>query len=203
MMTDTLTFLLASLALAATPGPANTLLFTSGAVASMRRSLWLLQASLLGYMIAITVLVVALGPALAANPGLKLALQVVCALNLVLAARSLWCRNALDAGLISARKMFSLTLLNPKAFIFAFTILPGDPLGAYAAQLPWLGTLMLVIGAVELGWIVAGRAVSKGLLGPISAPMCCRAGAVVISGFAALLTCSVISSGLALAGISY
>jgi threonine/homoserine/homoserine lactone efflux protein len=202
-MTEILPFVLASLALSATPGPANALLFTSGALAGLRRSLALLMASALGYAIAITLLVVVLGPAVASNPGLKLALQVICVVNLVLAARSLWKRSALDGGIITMRRMFGLTVLNPKAFIFAFTILPYDPLGGSADLLPWLGLLLLLIGGAELAWIGAGRAVHKGILGPISVPLCCRAGATVIAGFAAVLTWSVVASGLALAGLPY
>lgn len=202
MITDTLTFVLAAVALSATPGPANTLLFTSGAVAGMRRSLLLLQASVLGYLVSITALAVVLGPLLAANPGLKLAVQFACVVNLVLAARGLWRRKALEAGLMSWRRMFGTTLLNPKAFIFAFTILPGGQ-ADHAAQLPWLGAVLLVIGAAELGWIGAGKVAARGLSGPSGAQLACRIGAVAIGGFAMLLTWSVVSSGLALACLHY
>jgi threonine/homoserine/homoserine lactone efflux protein len=202
-MTDTLSFILAALALSATPGSANALLFASGASVDMRRCLMLVQAGVLGYMTAILVLLVVLGPALAANPGLKLALQAVCVGNMLFSARGLWARDALGAGTISARTLFGITLCNPKAFIFAFTLLPNDPSVDLLAKLPWLALLLAVIGAVELAWASLGKAVRQGLLGPISVPLCCRAGAVAIAGLAVPLTGSVISSGLALAGLHH
>jgi threonine/homoserine/homoserine lactone efflux protein len=202
-MTDTLSFILAALALSATPGSANALLFASGASVDMRRCLTLVQAGVLGYTTAILVLLVILGPALAANPSLKLVLQIACVGNMLLSARGLWVRDALEAGSISARTLFGITLCNPKAFIFAFTLLPSDPSVGLLAKLPWLLLLLVVIGVVELGWATLGNAVRKGLLGPISVPFCCRAGAVVIAGLAVPLTGSVISSGLALAGLHH
>ena len=202
-MTDTLSFILAALALSATPGSANALLFASGASTDMRQCLTLVRAGVLGYMTAILALLVVLGPALAANPGLKLALQAFCAGNMLLSARGLWCRDALGAGSITAGTLFGITLCNPKAFIFAFTLLPSDPSVSLFAKLPWLALLLLVIGAAELGWASLGKAIRNGLLGPISVPLCCRAGAVVIAGLAVPLTGSVISSGLTLAGIHY
>ncbi len=179
------------------------MLFASGALTDTRRSLGLVQAGVLGYMIAITLLVVVFGPALASYPGLKLVLQAACAGNLILSARGMWGRKALDANVMSWRAMFSITLLSPKAFTFAFTLIPADPLSGYAAKLPWIALLLLLIGGAELAWIGLGKAVSRGLFGPISIPFCWRVGAVAITGFAAVLTYSIVASGLALAGLHH
>lgn len=57
-----LTFFTATCFLLAMPGPTNTLLATSGAGIGIARSLHLLAAELCGYLAAITLLRLALGP---------------------------------------------------------------------------------------------------------------------------------------------
>ena len=64
-MTDEFSFIIAAVALLATPGPTNTLLATSGAASGFRKSLVLLLVEFLGYLIAIAVLITAMGPIVA------------------------------------------------------------------------------------------------------------------------------------------
>ena len=66
-------------------------------------------------------------------------------------------RRAINAGgAITFPRVFVTTLLNPKAIIFSFTLLPqrGD-IGELA---PWLSMLSLQIVTVGLGWILLGHA---------------------------------------------
>jgi threonine/homoserine/homoserine lactone efflux protein len=194
---DALAFALASLALLATPGPTNTLLLTSGAVAGFRSSLGLLWAELLGYLLAIATLMVVLEPLLASHGGLKLALQAACAGYLVFTARGLWIRAEVSRGkIVGFDKVFVTTLLNPKAFIFALTIIPGDQLDGFVTRLPWLAALSVMIVAVGMCWIYAGAAVRTAPGNWLSAAACCRAGAVVLMAFAALLSWSAMASAL-------
>ncbi|MDU6750805.1 MAG: hypothetical protein E6447_24460, partial [Bradyrhizobium sp.] len=65
---DLLTFVLSTAALLATPGPTNTLLATAGASRGARASAHLLLAELAGYLLAILLLRVVLGPVLATAP---------------------------------------------------------------------------------------------------------------------------------------
>ena len=67
-MTDPLLFILAVLTILGTPGPTNTLLATGGAVDGVGRSLPLLLGELTGYLVAIAVIRVVLGPVIAAYP---------------------------------------------------------------------------------------------------------------------------------------
>ena len=89
-MTDEFSFIIVALALLATPGPTNTLLATSGAASGFRKSLVLLFGEFLGYMIAIAVLIAAMGPIIARAPNFGLALRIVSGLYLLHVAWKLW-----------------------------------------------------------------------------------------------------------------
>jgi threonine/homoserine/homoserine lactone efflux protein len=196
---EILSFALTALALLATPGPTNTLLFTSGAVAGCRRSLPLLAGELLGYQLTIGTLIVVLGPALASHLGLKLALQALCGGFLIHAARGLWMRSAASAKeAVGFREVFLTTLLNPKGFIFASTVIPGDPLTSFPLRLPWLAALSVLIIGVGSTWIYAGTAMQRRTSVWLSGVFCCRAGAVALMAFAGLLWWSAVSSALSL-----
>jgi threonine/homoserine/homoserine lactone efflux protein len=198
---DLLTFTLASLALLATPGPTNTLLFTSGAVAGPRRSLALLGAELAGYMVSINLLIAVVGPLMARHGGLKLALQVACAAYLVVAARSLWVHGAGKADeAVGFGRVFVTTLLNPKGFIFAFAIIPGGPEAGLLARLPWLMALAAIIACAGGSWIYAGAVIRQARAGDAGGALFCRIGAVALMAFAALLSWSAVASALDLYG---
>jgi threonine/homoserine/homoserine lactone efflux protein len=155
---EQLTFIAAALSLLATPGPTNTLLATSGAEAGLRRSLPLLGAELVGYLVAILLLRALIGPLMAANPHFAAALRGVVVVYLLYLAWALWRRGARAinvGGAITFPRVFVTTLLNPKAIIFSFTLLPqrGD-IGELA---PWFSMLSLQIVTVGLGWILLGH----------------------------------------------
>ena len=143
-MTDELSFIIAAVALLATPGPTNTLLATSGAALGFRKSLVLLLGEFLGYMIAIAFLIAAMGPIVARAPNFGLALRIASGLYLLHVAWKLWGHTEemlLRKGGVSLRQVFVATLLNPKALIFAFAIIPFGSTGDIWKSAPWLATL--------------------------------------------------------------
>ena len=71
-----LTFFTATCFLLAMPGPTNTLLATSGAGIGISRSLHLLAAELFGYLAAIALLRLALGPVVSGIPLAAVVLRV-------------------------------------------------------------------------------------------------------------------------------
>jgi hypothetical protein len=115
----------------------------------VRRSLPLLCAELAGYPAAIAGYAVILGPALASRPELTVVLRAGCVAYLIWAALSLWrLPEASRADPVGFDTVLVTTLLNPKAFIFAFTIIPASAEASLASLLPWLGGLALMIGLV-------------------------------------------------------
>ena len=77
------------------------------------------------------------------------------------------------------------TLLNPKALIFAFTLLPLDSPLTWAGIVPWLGGLSSLIVTVGACWIAIGASLRLG--SPQFGPQLgCRVGSValvVLAGF--------------------
>lgn len=190
-MTNPLLFIAAVLTLLGTPGPTNTLLATSGAVAGLRRSLALLVAELAGYLLAIATIRIVLGPVIHAYPLLGAALKITVALYLALIAVRLWRRSgALTASAVtvSMRSVFVTTLLNPKALIFALSIIPAEH-----TQLLWFFVAFaLAVPSVGFFWILVGRAIGAAT-GEKHPGLVQRIASVALVGFAGLIAASVFS----------
>jgi threonine/homoserine/homoserine lactone efflux protein len=198
-MTDEFTFVIGALALLATPGPTNTLLATSGATSGFRKSLVLLCGELSGYLIAIAVLIAAIGPIVALMPGVAFALRIAVGLYLLRAAWKLWRHTDMSLPgqrVITIQQVFVTTLLNPKAIIFAFTLIPFGGSGDLARSVPWIGILSLLIVMIGACWIAAGAAVQSSVKGGAGAQACCRVGAIALMLFAALIGGNAIAASL-------
>ncbi|MGY3448536.1 LysE family translocator [Bradyrhizobium sp. USDA 4353] len=191
---DIPTFLAASIALLATPGPTNTLLATAGASRGVSASVRLLLAELTGYLLAILALRVVLGPALAAMPMIGHVLRIAVVLYLLHLAVALWRHGgggSSDAMPVTLRRVFVTTLLNPKAIIFAFTLLPAESGAAHL--LPFVIALGLSIATIGCGWIVLGASLRHGLSGVVPARLGYRCSAAAL----ALLACVILAPALA------
>ncbi|MGO4737116.1 LysE family translocator [Bosea sp. 2KB_26] len=184
-----LAFIAVCASLLGTPGPTNTLLATSGAEVGWRRSASLLAAELLGYLLAIAVLRLGLGPFIASRPIVATVLQAVVALYLVYLAMALWRRSSLPLAQgrsITFALVFLTTLLNPKGLIFAFTLLPAAPAG-FSALLPWLAVLSAEIVAIGFGWVLLGSTLQRSLQDPAKARLGYRASAAVLGLLASMM----------------
>lgn len=185
-MEEPFLFVLAVLAILGTPGPTNTLLATSGATAGVRASLPLVPAEAAGYLIAILVLGLVLGPVVAGSPVLAAALRLAVGCYLLLLAARLWRRGGAAftrGGVVTPRQIFTTTLLNPKAIVFALGVVP---FGAPRPHLYLLGfTAMLV--AVALCWIGAGAALGRAAAGAGRTALVPRVGAAAVALFALVL----------------
>jgi threonine/homoserine/homoserine lactone efflux protein len=191
-MRDPLLFGLAVAAILGVPGPTNTLLAAAGASVGFRRGALMIPAEAAGYLIAICALGFALGPVITAMPAVAIALRLAVACYLFLLARQLWRQGATAAALahspVKPRQLFVATLLNPKALVFAFGIIPfGTPdVAAYLA-----GFAALAVTAA-LGWVGIGAALGRVATGAGRRALIPRVGAVVIGGFATMLVTSLV-----------
>jgi threonine/homoserine/homoserine lactone efflux protein len=187
-MNDILAFTLGAVALLATPGPTNTLLATAGATRGVKSSLPLLLGEAAGYVVAIIMLRAAVGPFVAAEPAFGQILSWLVCAYLVYVSLSLWRRSTLPLDVakpVTLPNVFIATLLNPKAIVFAFTVLPHTGSIDPVTLAPWLAALVVLIALAGGSWIMLGAAVIKG--SGHSPRLGYRAGAVALLVFAMLL----------------
>lgn len=186
-MESLLPFVLAVLALLATPGPTNTLMAAAGAQRGVGQSLPLLAGELGGYLIAITVWIELVGAAAAAQPLVPVIAKFVAAAFLLWSAWKLWA-NAGHADLaqrgITLGRVFATTLINPKGLVFAFAIFPHV---GFVARLPYLGVFAALVIATAVGWMTLGTVAAHSSVGLLTSSRVERITAVALAVFATLL----------------
>lgn len=188
-MTDPILFIFAVLTLLGTPGPTNTLLATSGAMAGVRRSLPLLGGELAGYLIAVAAIRIVLGPVIHAYPLIGIGLKIAVVLYLGWVAIRLWRQNEALAGAqtVGVRSVFITTLLNPKALIFALSIIPAE----HPALVWFIVAFAVAVPSVGFAWIMVGRAIGAAS-GEKNAGIVRRVASVALVGFAGVIAASVL-----------
>ena len=188
-MPGTLLFITMSLGLLLVPGPTNTLLAVGGAATGLRRSWVLMPAALCGYLCAIHVLAFIAGPFVQGSPAVQLTLRIVLALYLLWLGVALWRSEvtALPTQAVTPGRVFLVTLLNPKALVFAFVVLPPLSEGRWMETTPWLAGLSVMIAISSLAWISLGAAIAGGRMLRPYARLIPRAGSVVLAAFAVVI----------------
>jgi threonine/homoserine/homoserine lactone efflux protein len=184
-VTTPLSFTLAAFILLAVPGPTNTLLWIGGAERGARRALPLALAEVAGYATAIMLILFLLQPLLEAVPWLRQALSLVVACYVLVLAQRLWRplhNTPTTPTQITVAKVYAVTLLNPKAFVLALSILPASNPGLHWYLLALAGIIL----SVGSGWVVLGALVGAAV-GAGNVLMLKRVSAVVLAGFASLL----------------
>jgi threonine/homoserine/homoserine lactone efflux protein len=189
-MTSLSHFTLAVLLLLLVPGPTNTLLLTAGTTHGLRKSLPLLAAEALGYLVTVHLLIFLNGLLIEQVSAAKPAIQIACALYLVFLAVRIWLGSfsaAQTPRAISFWDVLITTLLNPKAFILAFVIVPYafDTNWRFAA--PYFACMMATIVSAGLAWVALGALVKSGLVVSVPSTIIQRVSAVALVLFAGLL----------------
>ncbi|SFI18871.1 LysE family translocator [Bradyrhizobium sp. cf659] len=183
-----LTFFTATCFLLAMPGPTNTLLATSGAGIGISRSLHLLAAELFGYLAAIALLRLALGPVVSGIPLAAVVLRVAVSVYILGLAVMLWRVNARElrgGAVVTFRQVLITTLLNPKAMVFAFLLLQLQ--AGLFELLPWLGMIALQIVTAGAAWIAFGATLGGGARRLGHPEIITRAGAVTLVAVTGLI----------------
>jgi len=143
---------LALLALLLAPGPTNTLVMLAGAERGFLPALRLIPVEVAAYLSAVLPFLW-IGAAFPAEAAMVRPLVALLAANWVLRlAWVMWQAPPVTGGvqMVTARRLFVTTLLNPKAIIMGVVLLPA------AEDTPRLAILTTLIAAVASVWALAG-----------------------------------------------
>ena len=170
-----------------TPGPTNTLLASSGIQVGLRKSLLLIPAEAIGYIIAISAWGMLIGKVSTTLPLLPTFLKLLSAGYIVFLAVKLWRtadqKVALNQPTIRPRELLCATLLNPKALLFASAIFP---VAAWKSQELYVAHMSAFVGLIlpiALFWISVGAALATNKVKWLSQSKLQRTASVVLVSF--------------------
>jgi threonine/homoserine/homoserine lactone efflux protein len=181
-----------------TPGPTNTLLASSGVQVGIRRSLALIPAVALGYVLAISIWGLLIGRLSAVAAWLPSLLKLLSAAYMVYLSCRLW-RSAqqssqgLQQAAVSPPILLLTTLLNPKALLFASAVFP---VGVWQHASMWfahMSVFLALILPIALLWMTVGALLIKRPTAWLNQVTLQRTASVVLFGFSIPLSLSVIS----------
>nr|MBP8207471.1 LysE family transporter [Acinetobacter sp.] len=170
-----------------TPGPTNTLLASSGIQVGLRKSLLLIPAEAIGYIIAISAWGMLIGKVSTTLPLLPTFLKLLSAGYIVFLAVKLWRtadqKVALNQPTIRPRELLCATLLNPKALLFASAIFPAVVWNSQQIYMAHMGTFVALILPIALFWISVGAALATNKVKWLSQSKLQRTASVVLVSF--------------------
>ncbi len=188
-MESLVAFVVAATALLVVPGPTNSLIATSGAISGLRRTIFLLPAELCAYMIAIVGWGLGLGAVVRYVPAAIVAAKLAASAILIVSAWRLWSFGGQggERRRTGLQDIFLVTISNPKALIFALTIVPYLKEGDLRSASPYLAGLCILIPIVGAGWAAMGAGLAHGLKSVVSSAAFARVGAMILLCFAVVL----------------
>ena len=145
-------------------GPTNTLLFSSSVARGFSRSLVLVAAELVAYLLAISCWGFLLLKLLNDQTWIATTLKLGAAFYIAYLSLKIWKfeKSLTPESSITSRHVFITTLLNPKAFLFASFVMPPKVFTETAAYFPAMGTFALTMIPVSLGWCLLGHLARSG-----------------------------------------
>jgi threonine/homoserine/homoserine lactone efflux protein len=178
------------------PGPTNTLLATAGLRSGIRHSAHLTGAEFAGYLVSISGWGYFLSHAASSLTWLPTLLRIASALYLAYLSVRMWLTaNSFPStaqGTIGLRVLFTATLLNPKAILFAGTIFPVaafESLAGYVEAMAIFTSLLVPIG---LAWIAFGAELGRGRLMRVSPARMQRCASIILAAFSLSLAWAVL-----------
>lgn len=181
-----------------TPGPTNTLLASSGIQVGLRKSLLLIPAEAVGYIIAITAWGMLIGKVSATFPLLPTFLKLLSAAYIIFLAIKLW-RTAnqdvvLNQPTIRPKELLCATLLNPKALLFASAIFPAAAWKSQDIYMAHMWTFVALILPIALFWISVGAMLASKKVNWLSQAKLQRTACVVLVSFAIPISYSALNN---------
>jgi threonine/homoserine/homoserine lactone efflux protein len=177
------------------PGPTNTLLLSSGLKVGVRRTLPLVAAEALGYISAISLWGFFLLSFAVGAPWLLNAVKLLCSGYILWLAIKMWTQSrALDertAGPVSVREIFMVTVVNPKALLFASTLFPLEAFQSVEYFAWALSAFLLILTPIGIAWSCLGGLLTSRKSWANHTSTYLRSGSVVLVVFSGSLAYSI------------
>ncbi len=181
-----------------TPGPTNTLLASSGIQVGLRKSFQLIPAEAFGYLIAITVWGVLIGSISKKYPMIPVILKLFSAGFILYLAVKLWrtAKNEVNLNMpaIRARELFTATLLNPKALLFASAIFPEIVWRNSSEYAAHMLTFLILIVPIAFFWTFIGSILCANKISWLNQTNLQKTASIVLVGFSIPLSYSALLS---------
>lgn len=179
-----LLFGLTVLGILAAPGPSNSLLVTAGANLGLRRASVFVLAESMGYMCAVLTLHFAVAPLTSSSTTVEALMRVLVGAYLFWLGWKLWNRRATETTpIVSLKQVFFVTLLNPKALVFALAIIP---FGVRDTPHYLLGFSLMTM-LTGMAWTSAGATLRSAAHSTNFMRLLPRCAAIVLAAFAVFL----------------
>ena len=181
-----------------TPGPTNTLLASSGIESGIRKSLKLIPAEALGYLIAISIWGVLIDSVADKYPIVPSIMKLLSAAYIIFLALKLWKTSTVNADMnqpsITVKALFCATLLNPKALLFASAIFPVTTWASLHNYTLHMGTFLSLIVPIAMFWIFIGSVLVSNRISWLNQKNLKRTASLVLISFSMPLSYSAITS---------
>lgn len=183
-------------ALLLTPEPTNTLLASSGIQMGIRRSLKLIPAEAIGYVIAISTWGMMIDHVSKTFALLPTILKLLSAFYILYLGIKLWRTADLEINLnqptIRPRELFCATLLNPKALLFASAIFPESAWVNVQTYVVHILSFLCLILPIAVFWIFLGSVLASNKIHWLNACNLQRTASLVLVSFSIPLSYSAI-----------
>jgi threonine/homoserine/homoserine lactone efflux protein len=143
------------------PGPTNTLLLSSGLQVGVRKTLPLVAGEALGYVTAISLWGFFLLTFVAADaPWILHAVKLLCSAYILWLAVRMWMQTRLidenSGGPVSMKEIFLVTVMNPKALLFASTLFPLEAFQSAEFFFYTVAVFLMFLGPIAIAWSCLG-----------------------------------------------
>ena len=181
-----------------TPGPTNTLLASSGIQSGIRKSLRLIPAEALGYLISISIWGLIIGTVSKKFPMIPIILKLFSAAYIFYLALKLWrtatVKEDFTQPSIRPRELFLATLLNPKALLFATAIFPVFVWNSMTAYSAHMLTFLLLIIPIAFFWIMIGSVLASNKISWLNQCNMQRTASLILMSFSVPLSYSALAT---------
>jgi threonine/homoserine/homoserine lactone efflux protein len=142
------------------PGPTNTLLFSAGVSLGVWRTLPLVAAEALGYVVAISLWGFVLLPVAADSSWLLSVVKLACASYIGFLALKMWSRCSLvdkvNLKILGPTDLFMTTLSNPKGLVFVATVFPAETFNSSRSFVLVMTCFLVVLLPIGAAWSYLG-----------------------------------------------